>query len=347
LHKWVPGIKDPFKGSVVWSVPENVEITVTLFKENRQDAEFEDKEWTFVIEDEDKKGRRRALAQGNVNMKDFAKSSPTQGERMIQLKPCSKKCNRAVLTFTITSVLLREGAATDDDMQSLASILSYHQPDIANLDDFEEDDDEDDEFDRELTPGKIHELTSQYHFLVPTIEEEDPFSKLDDELAETDPFAKCNADRTLSFEGSFQSESHSPGIEPEDPFAILEEENTVTVDESASGNPFEDELQNPFTEAEPTAMSTPETRKTSEPTNPFEEEEEDEKMCNKDEGSNVLKELLSKSDENRKRKSPSPDGLRSSEDQVVPQQKPASVTLTPKQRDHTSKPAMVFITFLC
>lgn len=70
-------------------------------------------------------------------------------------------------------------------MQSLASILSYHQPDIANLDDFEEDDDEDDEFDRELTPGKIHELTSQYHFLVPTIEEEDPFSKLDDELAET------------------------------------------------------------------------------------------------------------------------------------------------------------------
>lgn len=43
-------------------------------------------------------------------------------------------------------------------------------------------------------------------------------------------------------------------------------------------------------------MSTPETRKTSEPTNPF-EEEEDEKMCNKDEESNVLKELLSKSDE--------------------------------------------------
>lgn len=70
-------------------------------------------------------------------------------------------------------------------MQSLASILSYHQPDIANLDDFEEDDEEDDEFDRELTPGKIHELTSQYNFLVPTIEEEDPFSKLDDELAET------------------------------------------------------------------------------------------------------------------------------------------------------------------
>lgn len=70
----------------------------------------------------------------------------------------------------------------------------------------------------------------------------------------------------------------------------------MTVDESASGNPFEDELQNPFTEAEPTAMSTPETRKTSEPTNPF-EEEEDEKMCNKDEESNVLKELLSKSDE--------------------------------------------------
>ena len=35
---------------VSWPVPENIEITVTLFRDNRQSA-FEDKEWTFVIED--------------------------------------------------------------------------------------------------------------------------------------------------------------------------------------------------------------------------------------------------------------------------------------------------------
>ena len=65
----------------------------------------------------------------------------------------------------------------DDDMQSLASILSFHQPDIANLDDF---DDEDDEFDREiLTSEKISELASQYTFMGPDATTEDPFSALD------------------------------------------------------------------------------------------------------------------------------------------------------------------------
>ena len=58
----------------------------------------------------------------------------------------------------------------DDDMQSLASILSYQQPDIADLDDF---DDEDEEFDRELTSAKISELASQYKLM--ENDEEDPF----------------------------------------------------------------------------------------------------------------------------------------------------------------------------
>lgn len=47
---WEPTMKDPLKGVVVWAVPENKEIAVTLFKDPRT-QELEDKEWTFVIED--------------------------------------------------------------------------------------------------------------------------------------------------------------------------------------------------------------------------------------------------------------------------------------------------------
>ncbi|ROJ78909.1 EH domain-binding protein 1, partial [Anabarilius grahami] len=50
-HSWQPGIKNPYRGVVVWPVPENIEITVTLFKDPHAE-EFEDKEWTFVIENE-------------------------------------------------------------------------------------------------------------------------------------------------------------------------------------------------------------------------------------------------------------------------------------------------------
>lgn len=50
LHTWNPTIQNPYCGQVVWAVPENVEIQVTLFRDSRH-SEYEDKEWTFVIED--------------------------------------------------------------------------------------------------------------------------------------------------------------------------------------------------------------------------------------------------------------------------------------------------------
>ncbi|KAF6719163.1 EH domain-binding protein 1 [Oryzias melastigma] len=59
LHSWQPGIKNPYRGMVVWPVPENIDISVTLFKEANAE-EFEDKEWTFVIEGENKGHRKGA-----------------------------------------------------------------------------------------------------------------------------------------------------------------------------------------------------------------------------------------------------------------------------------------------
>lgn len=83
LQAWQPGIKNPYRGMVVWPVPENVDITVTLYRVRQMNCglmflvgmqyvkiiqcnvlilmicfltqdphadEFEDKDWTFVIE---------------------------------------------------------------------------------------------------------------------------------------------------------------------------------------------------------------------------------------------------------------------------------------------------------
>lgn len=41
---------DPLIGHISWPVPDNHNITVTLFKDPRT-HELEDKDWTFVIED--------------------------------------------------------------------------------------------------------------------------------------------------------------------------------------------------------------------------------------------------------------------------------------------------------
>uniref|UniRef100_A0A3B3T8D6 EH domain-binding protein 1-like protein 1 n=1 Tax=Paramormyrops kingsleyae TaxID=1676925 RepID=A0A3B3T8D6_9TELE len=140
LHGWQPGIQNPYRGTVVWHVPENVELAVTLFKDPNAE-EFEDKEWTVVIENE-MKGRRKLLACAEVNLKQFA--APSQTSLLLQLKPLSVKVVQASLRLSLTCIFLKEGKATDDDMQSLASLMSMKHADIGNMEDFNESDEEDD-----------------------------------------------------------------------------------------------------------------------------------------------------------------------------------------------------------
>ncbi|XP_034540492.1 EH domain-binding protein 1-like protein 1 isoform X4 [Notolabrus celidotus] len=140
LHSWQPGIKNPYRGMVVWPVPENIDISVTLFKEINAD-EFEDKEWTFVIEGENK-GHRKVLASADINLKKFASPTPTQTDLTLTLKPLSVKVVEASLKLSLSCVFVREGKATDEDMQSLASLMSVKPADIGNMDDFNESDEE-------------------------------------------------------------------------------------------------------------------------------------------------------------------------------------------------------------
>ncbi|KAJ8281807.1 hypothetical protein COCON_G00043260 [Conger conger] len=148
LHGWQPGIQNPYRGMVMWQTPESVDITVTLFKDPGAD-EFEDKDWTFVIENE-KKGQRKVLASASVNMKKYASATPSQLDLVLQLKPLSVKVLEATLKLSLSCVFLKEGKATDEDMQSLASLMSLKQSDIGNLDDFN---DSDDEEEKKFSPG--------------------------------------------------------------------------------------------------------------------------------------------------------------------------------------------------
>uniref|UniRef100_A0A8D2J7V0 EH domain binding protein 1 n=1 Tax=Varanus komodoensis TaxID=61221 RepID=A0A8D2J7V0_VARKO len=126
-HSWQPGIKNPYRGVVVWPVPENIEITVTLFKDPHAE-EFEDKEWTFIIENESPSGRRKALATSNINMKQYASPMPTQTDVKLKFKPLSKKVISATLQFSLSCIFLREGKATC--LQLITLIICLRQASI-------------------------------------------------------------------------------------------------------------------------------------------------------------------------------------------------------------------------
>ncbi|KAM5249054.1 EH domain-binding protein 1-like protein 1 [Ctenodactylus gundi] len=139
-HSWQPGIQNPYRGTVVWMVPENVDISVTLYRDPHVD-QYEAKEWTFIIENESK-GQRKVLATAEVDLARHAGPVPAQVPLRLRLKPKSVKVVHAELSLTLSGVLLREGRATDDDMQSLASLMSVKPSDVGNLDDFAESDED-------------------------------------------------------------------------------------------------------------------------------------------------------------------------------------------------------------
>ncbi|XP_075165176.1 eps15 homology domain containing protein-binding protein 1 isoform X2 [Haematobia irritans] len=135
---WEPDMMNPLVGNVTWPVPDNHAITVTLFKDPRT-HELEDKDWTFVIEDITPLGKKRVLANANINMRKYASIESTQQSFTLNLKPVSRKVTSADLELTISCVFLREGKATDEDMQSVVSLMSVNNNcDVAPLDDLED-----------------------------------------------------------------------------------------------------------------------------------------------------------------------------------------------------------------
>uniref|UniRef100_A0A182N2J8 EH domain-binding protein 1 n=1 Tax=Anopheles dirus TaxID=7168 RepID=A0A182N2J8_9DIPT len=136
--EWQPDLINPLSSTMSWPMPDNHTIAVTLFKDIRT-HELEDKDWTFVLEDVSQLGKKRALATATINMRKYASIESTQQTFTLTLRPVSKKILAANLELTLSCVFLREGKATDEDMQSIISLMSVNNvSDIAPLDDLED-----------------------------------------------------------------------------------------------------------------------------------------------------------------------------------------------------------------
>ncbi|KAM6405899.1 EH domain-binding protein 1 isoform 5-T5 [Pluvialis apricaria] len=260
-HSWQPGIKNPYRGVVVWPVPENVEITVTLFKDPHAE-EFEDKEWTFVIENESPSGRRKALATSSINMKQYASPMPTQTDVKLRFKPLSKKVVSATLQFSLSCIFLREGKATDEDMQSLASLMSMKQADIGNLDDFEEDNEEDEEnrVNQEEKAAKITEIVNQLNAL----------SSLDED--QDDCIKRANMPSAKSASSSEELINKLNFLDEEERDLANSSTNPFGDPDTAELNPFGDpDVEEPDTER--ASSSKPEESFYAENYNPFKDED--------------------------------------------------------------------------
>ncbi|TSU37052.1 EH domain-binding protein 1 [Bagarius yarrelli] len=232
--------------------------------------EFEDKDWTFVIENESPSGRRKALATSSINMKQYASPMPTQTDVKLKFKPLSKKVVAATLQFSLSCIFLREGKATcnssvprkrnrDATLQLLINRESdEHEagPTSATWTTLrrrtENEEDEENRVNQEEKAAKITELISKLNFLEDddqeqTLTSSNPFEEADDPV-DLNPFGdpeeegKRESGPAPSLESTYKDEDSGT---PLNPFDEPEPES------NPESNPESPEYKNPFDEPEP------------------------------------------------------------------------------------------------
>ncbi|VDP00142.1 unnamed protein product [Soboliphyme baturini] len=126
LRKWEPTITDPYSGLIIWPSKdaEILDIVTTLYRDTRRDT-FDDKEWCFIVEEVTMTGKHKPIASVKINMRLFINEVPgVLTELKLRLKPLRDELEQCVLHLVLSCLVIKEGNALDEDMRSVASLIS-------------------------------------------------------------------------------------------------------------------------------------------------------------------------------------------------------------------------------
>ncbi|CAD5119093.1 DgyrCDS7738 [Dimorphilus gyrociliatus] len=135
---WQPQVTDPYFGVAEWTTPCNIEARVTLFRLANSTI-FDAKLWKVTVLGREKNGKHKEMGQAYLDLSKHV--DPTQSvQQKIKITMEAKKlhCQSAGIQLTISTALITEALATDDDLRSLASSDCSRINDVANMEDVEE-----------------------------------------------------------------------------------------------------------------------------------------------------------------------------------------------------------------
>ncbi|CAI2355132.1 unnamed protein product [Caenorhabditis sp. 36 PRJEB53466] len=122
-RKWEQSFSDPAKCVIMWpeQMTENVDILTTLYRVP-DDDQYEDKEWTIVIEEVTAKGKRKAIAAVPLNVRLFILDLPEhKSELKLKLRPLSPSLKSCSLIILLGSTLVSEHSGDDVSITSSAA----------------------------------------------------------------------------------------------------------------------------------------------------------------------------------------------------------------------------------
>ncbi|VDM54173.1 unnamed protein product [Angiostrongylus costaricensis] len=110
-RKWEESFSNPDQTVIMWpeQAPDHIDILTTLYR-SQHDEEYEDKEWTIVVEEVTAKGRRKPIAAVPLNIRLFVMDLPDQkSELKLKLRPLTPHLKQCSLVLLLSSHLLKEG----------------------------------------------------------------------------------------------------------------------------------------------------------------------------------------------------------------------------------------------
>ncbi|KHJ84483.1 hypothetical protein OESDEN_15802, partial [Oesophagostomum dentatum] len=122
-RKWEDSFSNPDQTVIMWpeQAPDHIDILTTLYK-SQHDDQYDDKEWTIVVEEVTSKGRRKPIAAVPLNMRLFIMEHPDQkSELKLKLRPLTSQLKQCNLVLLLSSHLLKEGFKDDVSLASTGS----------------------------------------------------------------------------------------------------------------------------------------------------------------------------------------------------------------------------------
>ncbi|PAV75353.1 hypothetical protein WR25_14837 isoform C [Diploscapter pachys] len=122
-RQWEQSYSNDNMSVIMWPdrAPDKIDILTTLYKADNDD-QFEDKEWTIVIEEVVQKGRRKPIAAVPLNVRLFVlDSAEDKSQLKLKLRPLNSNLVNGSLILLLSSQLVKEGFK--DDMSRTSSAM--------------------------------------------------------------------------------------------------------------------------------------------------------------------------------------------------------------------------------
>ena len=122
-------MRNPYRGLVVWVLPQLIEFHVTLFHDEHSEI-YQDKEWSILIEDVAVNGKQKQVASASINISKYADGlidGLVQHEIVkFPLNCLIKNVKQAYLTLTLTCQFINSGNETYVLLQSAVYYVMHY-----------------------------------------------------------------------------------------------------------------------------------------------------------------------------------------------------------------------------